>query len=546
MTFSCLLTRPAQAQISPGELAKPHAALEGIRNCTQCHTLGGGPDSQKCLQCHLEIKQRIDLKKGYHFFVTKQKKEACFMCHSEHNGREFEIIFWKNGQENFDHFQTGFVLEGKHKLEATCADCHQPKNIMDDPRKSNKKVDINKTFLGLSQDCLSCHEDEHRGQLSEQCLQCHTSQGWKPAAKFDHTKAKFHLTGKHQTVACAKCHPVVTKSQTQPAQGRNPLFAKYVGLAFQNCSSCHRDVHNGKFGQNCNQCHNTSGWRQVNSEKFNHALTRFPLLGMHQRVPCAKCHGSRKKKTRIPFANCSDCHKDVHQGQFADRSDGGRCESCHTVSGFVPATFDVAQHNQTDYPLTGAHLAVPCLACHRVINKGKVRQRRRFDFADVTCEGCHPDIHKGQFIERIKAQGCESCHQTTSWAETLFDHDKTRFPLRGEHVAVPCQECHKTVDAGTKMARTLFKPIETACKGCHDDSHAGQFQRDRKPKTCEQCHTPAAWTELIFDHNRDSRFQLRKAHQNVPCEKCHKVHQRGTIRFVLFKPMDRKCESCHG
>ena len=544
MTFGCLFTRAAYSQISPGKLARPHSGLEGIQNCTQCHTLGGGPDSQKCLQCHSEIKQTIDLKKGYHFFATQRKNEACFVCHSEHNGRDFQIIFWQNGKENFDHNQTGFPLQGKHKLEATCKDCHQPKNIANDPRKLNKKVDITKTFLGLSQDCLSCHEDEHRGQLPKQCLQCHNFAGWKPAAKFDHKRAKFRLTGKHENVACAKCHPSVTQRNGSPTSAQP--FTKYVGLAFENCSSCHRDVHSGKFGQNCQKCHGTSGWQQIDSGTFDHSLTRFPLRGSHASVDCAKCHGSRKKKTKIPFANCTDCHKDVHQGQFADRTDGGRCESCHTVSGFVPATFDVVQHKQTDYPLTGSHLAVPCLACHRIVNKGKRQQHRVFDFADVTCKGCHQDVHKGQFAVRVQAQGCESCHQTLGWQQTLFDHNLARFPLRGKHVEIPCQACHKTIDAGTKMARTLFKPMQMTCKSCHEDIHLGQFRLGRNAKTCDKCHSPAGWTDLLFDHNRDSLFRLKKAHQSVPCEDCHKVRRKGAIEFVLFKPMDRKCESCHG
>ncbi len=48
------------SQISPGELSREHAKFEGLQNCTKCHTLGEGLSNQKCLDCHTEIKVRIE------------------------------------------------------------------------------------------------------------------------------------------------------------------------------------------------------------------------------------------------------------------------------------------------------------------------------------------------------------------------------------------------------------------------------------------------------------------------------------------------------
>ena len=56
----------ASGQISPGELAEPHAQLEGMSNCTQCHDLGEHVSDSKCLACHKELKTRVDQKKGFH------------------------------------------------------------------------------------------------------------------------------------------------------------------------------------------------------------------------------------------------------------------------------------------------------------------------------------------------------------------------------------------------------------------------------------------------------------------------------------------------
>jgi hypothetical protein len=42
---------------------------------------------------------------------------------------------------------------------------------------------LNKTFLDLSQNCVTCHEDAHRGQLGQNCRQCHNFVDWKSATK---------------------------------------------------------------------------------------------------------------------------------------------------------------------------------------------------------------------------------------------------------------------------------------------------------------------------------------------------------------------------
>lgn len=50
-----LLISVARAQISPGELHRAHAFLEGVDNCSKCH---GGSTEQipsKCLACHTAI-----------------------------------------------------------------------------------------------------------------------------------------------------------------------------------------------------------------------------------------------------------------------------------------------------------------------------------------------------------------------------------------------------------------------------------------------------------------------------------------------------------
>lgn len=538
-----LLAGQAVAQISPGELAAPHVSLEGISNCTKCHTLGGGPDVKKCLACHKEIAGVIDERHGYHFLVTGKQQKSCLECHSEHHGRKFELVFWPQGMDNFNHALTGYRLLGKHS-RIKCRKCHEPAKIKVTLTARNDKIDLKKTFLGLQTDCLSCHEDEHRGQLAKDCLQCHDNEAWKPAKKFSHDKAKFRLTGKHLQVDCQKCHKPVLDAQSKPGKART--YTRFVGLSFANCTSCHRDIHQGKFGSRCTDCHSTAGWRQIQQGRFDHSRTRFPLLGMHKRVNCNKCHTSGDIKKPLAFARCTDCHADAHAGQFARRKDKGQCESCHDVSGFLPARFDVTEHGKTDYPLTGAHLAVPCAFCHKQTTLKNGRRGRVFVFADKTCKGCHEDVHKGQFAKQVSQKGCESCHETSDWARTKFDHNKSRFALVGKHQLVECRKCHKTVDAGTASERILFKPMQMACRSCHEDIHIGQFRLLEPKKSCDKCHSPQGWMSLLFDHNRDALFHLRGAHEKVPCADCHKQRKKGNIVFIQYRAIDRRCVGCHG
>ena len=127
LLFFNVLMFNALAQISPGELCEAHAHLEGMSNCTLCHVLGDKVTDQKCLDCHKEIKSRIDQKKGYHASSEIGTKQ-CINCHSDHHGRKFDIVHFKT--ENFNHKLTGYALEGKH-TEKKCEDCHKKENISD-------------------------------------------------------------------------------------------------------------------------------------------------------------------------------------------------------------------------------------------------------------------------------------------------------------------------------------------------------------------------------------------------------------------------------
>lgn len=462
-----LAPSPVAAQISPGDLAQPHAFLEGMRKCLKCHNLGEGPSDEKCLDCHKEIAVGIDNGRGYHYRLAKVEKKACFECHSEHAGRDFQLVHWPGGINNFDHQRTGYDLEGKH-AGLKCRECHKADFIGDDVEGFGDQVNVGRTFLGLHTDCLACHQNEHRGQLADDCLVCHTNDGWRPAPGFDHKKTRFLLTGKHVEVACVKCHPKVERKD--PAFPDSDAFVRYTGLSFSDCTPCHKDVHEGNYGLDCTRCHNTSGWRDIPATAFDHSKTRFPLLGLHTGLSCEKCHSPGEKKAPLAHQLCTDCHSDQHLGQFARRADGGLCESCHTVDGFVPSLFTAADHAGTRFTLEGAHLAQPCTACHPVEQSAGGESYRKYVIDDTSCESCHRDPHFGQFSRSSPAKDCTACHGIDDWRRVVFDHDRdSSYKLEGEHRRVSCDGCHVEVsENGRTFVR--FKPIDPSCRTCHKAS----------------------------------------------------------------------------
>lgn len=538
--------RSAHAQISPGALSKAHQSLSGPTNCTKCHDLGRGAAELKCLECHTEIRERVTQRRGMHAVWVKPNgtSKDCATCHSEHNGADFQIVHWDPSREAMDHSKTGFTLTGKHAGVA-CGNCHKAEFISVAARSGILVKDLGQTYLGLSRECAACHQDEHRGQLGKDCASCHTVQAWKPASLFSHAKARFALTGAHEKTPCAKCH--ISIADAKP-------YVKYKGIVFAKCTACHTDPHKGSFSATCESCHNTTNWNRIAQlQGFDHAKTKFPLLGKHSSVGCSDCHTHGDFKTPVPFAKCMDCHKDAHKGQFLGRPGGGECAACHTVDGFKLSTFTVKDHATTKYPLEGHHAEVVCEKCH--ISKGPKGEDTLFKITQTQCRDCHKDIHKGQFAADPHQNRCESCHDVQGFKPARYAldrHKDTRFPLTGAHMAVVCADCHKPVPTGSTVP-VKFKFEDRSCAGCHFDPHKGQFRERMEAKRadgtmagCETCHTTKTWKELNrFDHSK-TLFPLTGAHRGVGCGDCHRPPALETsLKNVDFRAAPTKCSGCH-
>jgi hypothetical protein len=89
-----LVSGSAQAQISPGPLAKAHESLNGATQCASCHEFGTKTPTFKCLECHKEIAKSLSANTGYHaqIGIKNPNGKDCIRCHLEHNGVDFALV----------------------------------------------------------------------------------------------------------------------------------------------------------------------------------------------------------------------------------------------------------------------------------------------------------------------------------------------------------------------------------------------------------------------------------------------------------------------
>src|SRR5262249_37947262 len=146
----------------------------------------------------------------------------------------------------------------------------------------------------------------------------------------------------------------------------------------------------------CESCHTVNRFVPAKFELGEHAKTKFPLEGAHRASSCRGCHpiderleakiptatkkelARRRRPERFSFALlmppqrpelCLGCHKDVHEGQFAEAGRADTCNRCHKTTSFTDVTFD---HNRSRFPLTGKHAQTPCASCHKPEKGGQM------------------------------------------------------------------------------------------------------------------------------------------------------------------------------
>jgi nitrate/TMAO reductase-like tetraheme cytochrome c subunit len=283
----------------------------------------------------------------------------------------------------------------------------------------------------------------------------------------------------------------------------------------------------------CENCHTAASWKPVRAiPEFDHNKTKYPLRGLHEKVPCSQCHA--KPVFTDVGKTCQDCHADIHQ-----RKMGSNCAQCHTVQGWQVSVKQINDH-QNRFPLFGAHSAVQCEDCHKSAAVGQ------FQGLSTACASCHlTDYQKTTNPNHVSAQfatTCDSCHSFDSWLGAKFDHNATGFPLTNGHANVACASCHINNNYNLQIA-----PTDCGNSQCHLTT----WQQTNNPThssagpafavaNCSNCHTTAGWDAANFSH-ASTGFLLTNGHANVPCASCH-INNNYNLTIA---PTDCGNSQCH-
>ncbi|HLF64093.1 MAG TPA: hypothetical protein VI603_10080 [Saprospiraceae bacterium] len=462
-------------------------------DCFSCHAQGYNGTPTECAACHItDFEQSTNPNHGALGLSTD-----CVSCHSTEPG-------WSPA--DFPVHNDFYVLQGAHiAIAMECVICHSG--------------DYNNT----PNTCVGCHQDDYAGttdpdhevsQFPTDCIICHTESAWVPAT-LDHDLTDFPLTGAHLTVDCASCH----------ANG-------YTGTP-TDCAACHiADYHESinpnhavlGLSTDCATCHTTNpDWEPADFPVHDEY---YVLQGAHIEIAmeCVLCHNGDYNNTPN---TCVGCHLDDYTGTTdPDHEVLGYptdCIICHNESAWVPSDFD---HNQTDFPLTGAHVSVDCASCHAGGYTGTPTDCAACHIADYN-QSTNPD-HEVLDL----STDCALCHTTDpEWDPADFPVHDEYYVLQGAHVeiAMECVLCHNGD----------YNNTPNTCIGCHLDDYTGTTDPDHEvlgyPTDCIICHNESAWVPAEFDHN-ETDFPLTGAHVTVDCASCHAGGYTGT-------PTD--CAACH-
>lgn len=359
------------------------ARKSDAEGCAGCHTEPphGPTYGMDCARCHQQTAWAMT--GGFDHAVLGEALNNCATCHAgiePHEGRFGDACAqchqptsWSD-RVPFEHAAaTGFRIDGLHAA-VDCTDCHKPKAERPAP---------------ITDQCLHCHQDPHRGRAGLECDQCHTPDGWL-MTRFNHDMTGFPLNGSHVAVPCRDCH----------------VGDRFVGQPDE-CFHCHGgqmpSTHQFAERRFCGECHNT---RAFVPATFRHDP---PLTAVHLRVApeCNRCHTGGRQ---LIADACVLCHggdqPPSHRAFLLDAPGGASdCNECHAANAAWAMT--VFQHpNAPPMHQNG----LPCSSCHPLPLDIKSGMNQ--------CWGCHvnetPPGHPAP-----QNQDCVGCHRPSGFFPPL-------------------------------------------------------------------------------------------------------------------------------
>ncbi len=305
--------------------------------------------------------------------------------------------------------------------------------------------------------------------------------------------------------------------------------------------------HGESFEMNCAACHTSESWEiplenwnfdpvnpntyegvtsalPVDSVRFNHNDTNFPLEGGHTGTDCRLCHENLVfTETQM---ECVACHTDIH-----NMTVGSDCMRCHRVDNWL--VDDITElHQDNGFPLLGAHAQISCNDCH--ISESNLQ----FPRIGNDCMNCHMEDYLATTEPNHIALGystnCIDCHDVNAfdWSSENILHDF--FPLEKGH-DIGCTECHTS---GT------FAAIPADCFSCHQEDFDMALNPDHKALNfgtdCAACHTlDLDWMPAEYRDHDDLYFPIYSGDHSGEWSDCMECHTTPG-NFALFS-----CIDCH-
>ena len=468
----------------------------GVWNaCSDCHTNPSDYSINSCTICHAQP-ETDDAHNEVGGYVYQDA--ACLACHP--NG---------SAEDSFNHDLTIFPLTGAHTT-TDCLNCHSQGYAGTTTVCSDRHIDAynqsqnpNHLAIGISIDCGSCHT---------------TDPGWAPAT-FPVHNDYYPLNGAHANIAnnCSQCH--------NGDYNNTP----------NTCFGCHETDYNqtsnpnhlqAQFSTDCQSCHTENAWVP---STFDHDGQYFPIYsGTHQGTwnECSECHIN---PSNYAIFDCLSCHP---QGQTDEEHNdvGGysynseACYACHPTG--QAGDFN---HNNTNFPLTGAHITTDCIDCHYNGYQGTT----------TICGDCHNDAYvqssNPNHVAISIPNTCNECHTTQpGWAPATFPIHNNYWVFQGAHLSVAgdCAVCHNG----------NYNNTPNTCFGCHETDYNQTNDPPHLsagfPTDCETCHTQNAWTPSTFDHD-NQYFPIYSGHHQGVWDHCSDCHTNPN-NYAVFD-----CLNCH-
>lgn len=205
----------------------------------------------------------------------------------------------------------------------------------------------------------------------------------------------------------------------------------------------------------------------------------------------------------------------------------GDCTTCHSGDEFFPPQIQPEfRKKEHPFPLRQAHDLPNCRSCHTTLDFTKAPK--------PLCASCHEDPHRGEM-----GVDCARCHVPRTFIDRSRMqelHMGTRFPLRGTHRSIDCDDCHGPQPQGA--LRYVNTPAD--CVDCHRGAYQSAARPNHVaaglPTTCDLCHVPTVWQDGKMNH----------ALVTSPCVTCHLQDYQGTRdpnHTAAGFPTD--CQLCH-